>query len=382
MFEKIAKVVFSVLFLLMLVVPLLTTNLKKNVVSEDERRILAQLPELYNEDGTRNKDFNAGLEVWINDNIGFRSTMIRANAKLLYYGFHVMDEHANRYLGPNGELNYAHPSTIEDFQHTNLYSEEYLRAVADSLQYISDYVEKQGGQFYYYQCWDKQSIYPEYFPSAFVQYGDESKTDGIVKAFQEYSTVNVISPKQELIDGKTQYDTYSRCGDPTHWTSRGAYIGYLKCMESLNNQNQNQYAVLQEEDYNISIKDMGETVFGGIQMTDMIEFFEIKEPKAVLTNEKLTLYAEEARHRFYTNDSVDNDTRLLVIGDSYFQIYLMDDLAESFHETILIWGDYCNDIGNILDEYQADIVIVEAVERMDRTSAIRDGAAAMKESGR
>lgn len=381
MFNKISRIVFCALFISMITIPLLTTNLRKNVISEAEKRTLAQRAEIYNEDGTLNTNFTADFEAWINDNIGFRTQMVIMNAKIQYYLFDVLSNNSDMCLGPNGEFNYATSAILRDYQHLNLYTEEHLHEIANSFQCINDYVEKKGAQFYYYQCWDKHSIYPEYFPDTVLQYGDTSKTDGVVSALGEYSSINVISPKQELIDGKEVYSTYSRCGDSTHWTQRGAYIGYLKLMEEINANSQIQYKVLTEDNYDITLTDQGSTLFGGIHKVELLEKFEIKEPKAVLTNEKLTAYSDDRRHRFFTNDDVDNNTRLLVIGDSYFNTFIIDDLAESFHETIIIWGDYCGDIQTIIDTYDADIVIVEAAERVDRTSGIIKGANAMQAEG-
>ena len=376
MFKRVSQLAFIVLFLLMIGIPLLTTNLQKNKVSADENRMLAPRAKLFKEDGTWNENFTEDFETWINDNIGMRSSMIRNNARMQYYWFRVLANDADWYLGPNGELNYATADMLTDYQHNNLYSDDYLHEIADNMQYLSDYVEAKGAQFYYYQCWDKHSIYPEYFPTTVIQTGEESKTDGIVRALNNYSDVNVISPKQELQDGKSIKPTYSVWGDPVHWTSRGAYIGYLKLMNTINKNSDIQYRVLQESDYNITISDQGATLFGGIHRVDNIENFEIKKANAVLTNEKLTLYSDDERHRFFTNNEADNDTRLLIIGDSYFDTFIIDDLAESFHETIIIWGDYLFDVQNIIDTYDADIVIVEAAERVDRTYAIINGVTA------
>lgn len=378
MFSKISKIIFIILFLSMLTVPLLTTNLKKNTISVAENRTLAQMPELYNKDGTRNLDFNSGFELWINDNIGFRSNMVTANAKMQYYLFNLLPNNSDMYLGPNGEFNYAVYDMLKDYQHLNLYSEEYLDDMADSYQYISDWLEAQGKQFYYYQCWDKHSIYPEYFPDTVIQHGETSKTDEIVSALKEKTSVNVISSKQTLIDKKADYDTYSRWGDAAHWTQRGAYIGYLELMDAINSNNGNKYCVLKESDYNITVIDQGTTIFGGIHKKDMLENFDIKKPKAVLTNEKLSLYNENRDHKFLTNNRVDNDTRVLILGDSYFDVYILDDIAESFYETLIIWGDYSWDIGNIIEEYNPDIVISENAERCDRTSVMIAGVKAIK----
>lgn len=374
MYKKAMQTAFVVLFLLMLAIPAVTTNLKKNQVSEAERRKLAARPELYKDDGSLNREFTSDFETWINDNIGFRSRMVIHNAELQFYLFRVLANNSDMLLGPKGELNYATKEMITDYQHLNLYSEEQLREVAGAMQQISDYAEKDGAQFYYYQCWDKHSIYPEYFPDTVLQYGDVSKTDGIVRALREYSDVKVISPKQELLDGKKSYDTYSVWGDPTHWTPRGAYIGYRLLMESLNAHAETPYRILEESDYEIKITDQGRTVFGGIHKEDQLEEFELKAPKAVLTNEKLTVYAEDKSHSFYTNESAGNRTRLLILGDSYFNSFIVDDIAESFYETVLIWGDYDADIKTILDAYHPDLVIVENAERCDRLGELIKGA--------
>ena len=378
MFKKVLQKAFIVLFLAMTVIPLLTTNLQKEKVSVDENRKLAPMAKLFKKDGTLNENYTEDFETWINDNIGMRSSMVVNNARIQYYLFGVLANNSDMYLGPNGELNYATAKMLKDYQHDDLYPDDYLHEFADCMQYLSDYVEGKGAQFYYYQCWDKHSIYPEYFPKTVIQTGEESKTDGIVRALIDYSKVNVISPKQDLTDGKSVKPTYSVWGDPTHWNQRGAYIGYVKLLDAINKNSDIQYRVLQEADYNITTPDQGQTLFGGIHRADYIENFEIKNAKAVLTNEKLTSHSDDKRHRFFTNNEADNDTRLLVIGDSYFDTFIIDDLAESFHETIIIWGDYLSDVQSIIDAYDADIVVVEAAERVDRTKVIIKGVTAMK----
>ena len=380
MYQKVSRIVFVVLFLLMIAIPMATTNLQNNKVSESENRRLTSQPELYHEDGSLNKNFLADFEAWINDNIGQRARMVIHNARIQYYLFSVLSNNSNMYLGPHKELNYATETILKDYQHDNLYTEEQLREFAKSMQCLSDYAKKTGSEFYYYQCWDKHSIYPEHFPRTVIQRGEESKTDGLVRVLNDLSDVNVISPKNDLIKGKSEYSTYSVWGDPTHWTPRGAYIGYKNLMHAINNGKEKTYKILQESDYNITITDQGSTLFGGIHRSDYLERFDIIEPKASLTNEKLELYAEDQRHKFYTNNYIGNNTRLLVIGDSYFNNFLIDDLAESFHEVIIIWGDYLYDFQHIIDEYNPDIVIVEAAERVDRRNAVIAGAKAIVEA--
>ena len=390
MFEKTAKKIFLALFAATLVIPLATTNVKQGEISEDENRYLTPFPALHNEDGSLNTEFTSDFENWINDNIGQRSSFVEADALLRYHLFHRFPENSNYYPGPNGELNYATHAMLEDYQHLNLFPPEYLQELANAMQTISDYTASRGAKFYFYQCWDKHSVYPEQFPRTVIQTGSKSRTDTVIQTLQEQTDVSVISPKQDLIDAKTTCDTYSVWGDPTHWSPRGAYIGYRKLMDAINaetgasagtgNGGRTDYRVLKEDDYTITWPDQGKILFNVLHENDYIEAFTIKDPHAELTNEKLTLYADDQRNYFYTNGFAGNRTRLLLIGDSYFANFLLDDLAESFYELVFIHAHYVEDIEALLDAYPADIVVLETAERVNRSKGILTAGYSLMES--
>ena len=377
MFEKRVKIVFVAAFFVILVLPMLFVNTRKGKVSEAEKRKLAAFPVLWEKDGTVNEKYAADFETWLNDNIGFRSQMVVANAYVQYYVFDQLANNTDMYLGPNGELNYATAKMLADYQHFTLYSENEKAEIADSFAYINDYVHKMGADFIYYQCWDKHSIYPEQFPKGVLQYGDVSRADELVEAIRS-SGVKVIDSKQALIAGKNEYDTYTVWGDPTHWSERGAYIGYKLLMEGINEKTGGSYRTLSEDDYEISVIDQGEKVFGGIHREQPEEHFEIKDPKAVATLDKLVLYGDDNRFRYFTNDKAGNDTRLLIIGDSYFKSYIVEDVAESFGETILLYGGKKFDLKKMLDTYKPDIVVLESAERNNYAPWVIDSVKKMR----
>lgn len=371
MTDKTIKRMFLIIFLIAITLPLLTTNLKDGIVSSAENRTLAEKAKLYNEDGTFNSNFTEDFEEWFNDNVGFRSSMVLNNARMQFYVFGVLANNSDNYLGPNGELNYATSAMITDYQHLNLRTEEQLEQIAQSYQIVSDYLEDKGIQFYYFQCWDKHSIYPEYFPKTVLQNGDISKTDQVIEALENQTTINLISPKQNLIAAKDQYDTYSVWGDPTHWTQRGAFIGYTSLMEKIDENNPGKYKILTEDDYNITILDMGTTLFGGIHKEDYLENFEIIDPQAYLSDEEpyyVSSWATNSRQIYY-NDNAGNEDTLLIFGDSYIDAFLYDDLAESFYRVVIV-RDYLTHMIEVVEYYDPAIVIVENAERADRTSAI------------
>jgi hypothetical protein len=160
-------------------------------------------------------------------------------------------------LGPGNELNYATKAMLNDYQQLNLKSDDELRNLTEGFQFANEHLEKKRIQLYYFQCRDKHSIYPEQFPDTVIQHGNESKTDQIVKTLTARTNVPVISPKEKLIELKKGIRYLQCVGDSTHWTQRGAYIGYRMLMKKINENNYDKYPVLQETDYDITVNDMG-----------------------------------------------------------------------------------------------------------------------------
>lgn len=365
--EKPIQIIFTIVFLAYLFVPLLCSDYE-STISEGEKRRLSTAAMLKNEDGSWNHHLMSDLENWFNDRIGFRDWMILMNARIQYHIFHQLpSDRYNNTLGPNGEANYVTESVIKSYQHLNLLSEEKLNQLVESYQIYADFLTERDIQFYYIQCWDRQSVYPEYFPEHILQYGEVSRTDQIVDALRTKTDINVISLKEPLITQKERFHSYGTWYDTSHWTPRGAYLGYQLIMEEIDRNNPGRYRVLNEADYDLTETDMGGVSFGGIHETDMEERFEIKNPTAFQSEEepiRLSRYANESRHIYY-NDQVDNSDTLLIVGDSYIEGYLYDDFAESFHRVVFVRTTMARYIEELVNYYEPTIVLYENVERQD-----------------
>ena len=370
MLKKIYNVIFVALFMAVISIPLIKTNWTSGGVSEDENRNLASVPQLV-VDGEFNDKFTAEAESWFMDHMGLRKDLINLNARIQYEVFGKMLNQSNYHLGRFGNLNYATEAMIKDYAHLNLRTDADVAKIGSSYQKISDWLENKGVQFYYVQCWDKHSIYPEQFMASVNQIGDISKTDQVINYLRENTTVDVISPKEVLIESKKDYEVYSNWGDPTHWSERGAYIGYKYIMQEINKKNDFKFDVLEEDDYNITISDRGLTLNGFIHKVDMLETFSIKEPKAKKVDKSVMgEFCEDRRHNVWINSEVNNDTKLLLICDSYINSFIIEDIVESFSEVWLIWGDYTVDMETIVEMYKPDILVYECAERVDRSSAV------------
>lgn len=361
---KFQNILFSIGFMLVIAVPLVSINRDKEAVSYDENRYLAKRPELFTE-GELNEAFSEEFENWINDNIGFRQLMVKANAGLRYHMFRSLSAagtgNSDFYLGPEGEFNYAEKEMLKDYQHKNLYTQEQLDELSMSFEKIRETLEQRGIKYYYMQCRDKHKIYPEQFMTSVLQYGDVSLVDQVMANLKANTGVSVIDTTLVLTEGKNDGETFGKYTDPSHWTERGAYISYIALMETLNSSG-GRYPVLEPEDFEISLTDQGTTLFGGIHETDLQEEFHIRNPKAV-ENDGEIIPLSGTGHRIYTSDSVDNEEVVLIIGDSYVENYILQDIAESFHKTIFVWGDYTEKFMDFVDLYQPTIVISENAER-------------------
>ena len=377
MFKKVNNLIFTMLFLAVLFVPFLFTKWESGGVSEKENRNLAQFPAMI-VDNKFNQSFTKEFETWFMDHMGFRQEMIDANTDFMQNVFDRSLSNSDWKIGKTGDSIYAPEEIVHDYAHANLRSEEAVKNIGESYQIVSDWLEDKGIPFYYVQCVDKHTIYPERFIEHVGQMGDTTKTDQVINYLQNETTVKAIYFKQVLEENRTQHDVFSHWGDATHWTDRGAYISYRYMMDQINKDQTVPLKVLSEEDYNISFV----TYDGYNGESEQIEAFSIKAPNAQKADVAVMgEWATDRRHSVWVNPNADNDQRLLLMGDSYFNDYLLDDIAESFREVWLVWGDYTWALPEIVELCDPDLVIYECAERVDRSGSIENLAKTLQNAG-
>lgn len=367
MFKKINNIIFITLFLAALFLPLLFTRWESGGISEEENRNLAAFPSL-TADGGFNRHFTSDFETWFRDHMGFRYDLITANKDLQQTVFDRSLTQSDDKIGKTGDRIYATDAIIKDFAHVNLRTEAEVRMIGESYQTVSEHLAEKEIPFYYVQCVDKHTIYPERFISSIIQVGDVSKTDQVLNYLQNQTAVNAVYFKQVLADNRYDYDVFSHWGDATHWTDRGAYLSYLHLMEQLSKNVDEPLRILTEADYEITR--LTYYSFDGAS-SEQIEKFTVKAPNAQKGDVSVMgTWATDERHSVWHNPAATNSTRLLVMGDSYFNNHLIDDIAESFREVWMVWGDYTNDLPEIVALCDPDLVIYECAERVDRSSSV------------
>lgn len=358
--KRVVNIIYLLITFIMLLLPLCYINLKTNQISVSENRNLVEFPKIDNITKALSKDFLSEFNSWFNDHIGFREQLIFIKGRIDFKLFGKINVN-DMYLGKDNELLYFTSDMLKSYQHKNLLTDEELNQLVGNFSYINDYFNSKGIMFLYMPCYDKHSILPEQVPSSINQYGDMSLIDQIVQALNK-TNVNVVDFKDKLIELGT--DSYGTWSDPTHWTEEGAHIAYLELINVINSKYD--VKVLSDDDYSVDYRLVGTNLFNRYYQLNYQKKYNIKEPRSVkISNALLEPYASDERHTVYYNSKVNNDLKVLIVGDSYINDFLLDDLAETFNYTYMIWQEYLyKDIVPVIENINPDIVIFEFAERV------------------
>lgn len=342
---------------------------KEGRISSMENRRLAGYPAMRTDDGKINRDYITQYENWLKDNLRGRTVIVEADAALQYRFFRrIVKEDTMR--GKNGWLFVKDDEMIREYQRLNLMSEEALARYAESMQGIADYLEERGIAFYYFQCYSKEEIYPDRYLDGICRIGTLSRADQIVNTLQKNTDVEQILVKEPLI---THADDllYFQYVDSLHWNERGSYLGYQIMMNDIHKDFE-EVPVLEEKDFEITEEERTIDLYGfEYPFPEICPVYRVREPLArEITSETKErwdfLHYKEHTHA-YINERCNNDMKILILGDSFIRMFLKDDIAESFRETLSI--DWLNIpiLDEVVEEFEPDIVVIESAQ-----SALKD----------
>lgn len=379
--KKLISYVYIAGFMLLITIPLLLINRDEDAISEKEMRPLAKWPPILSVEDNQtiiNPNLFSRIDDYIDDRIGFRNQLILINGKLQFYCFKRLENPERYRLGPNGESNILERDVVATFQHKNLFSDEELYQLADSFSTINTYLNNHGCKYFLFTCYDKESIYPEYFPDSVLQYGDTSKTDQFMDTLMSQTDVHVIDLKPSFLKLRDQYELYAPFGDAVHWTPRGAYEGYREVMEEINSECDADYMILSPDDFDIEITDQGYSFFGGLSHSNYSEQFTLIKHDAKLIENIEDYYKIPEKDKsdwlaYYRNESAANSTKLLIFGNSYIESYIRDYFPESFSEVIFVksYTAIEDTLPEWIESYKPNIVLSQVAERYADYNAMK-----------
>lgn len=305
-------------------------------------------------------------ENYYNDNLPFRSKLIRANA-LLNLKFFKQSPEKKVILGKDGWLFYDPP--IEDSDPIGqctgkTLSEKQLKETVKNLSTIRDILSEQGKEFIVMLCPNKESIYGEKFlPKYFDAKIKNTAGDQMAEYLQKNSDINIVYPKKQIlnaIDKHPEYDFYYKLD--THWNYLGGYIGAKELLSAMD--------VKMPEFDNVSVKSEGGRVGDLSAMSGLPEEFEgdiLYTPTGYTQNEFIWNNNTE---KIQTSTTTNGDKRsVFVIRDSFSEgLYPFLNSHFSATNYIHITEYYPGS----MNETNSDIVVLQVVERyLDRLTTFK-----------
>ena len=353
--KNINIIIFLILFLI-ISVPLFGIRGSGGEKSESENRVLASKPSLFLEDSKLNPNLKSEFNAWLNDNIGFRNEMIQLNTDINYK---IFDKVSNNdvLVGKENWLFYQGEGkvSISNYQAINHYSENELQTILKNVMELKEWCESNGMEFVLMLIPNKEYIYSEYLPEGIIEVNKKKNIDLVVEYIRSHSDVNVVYPKDALIEGKKTHSVYYKYD--THWNPYGAYIGYSELLKSIGMEpitfnNFKSKKVLNNE---------GDLSNMAVLNDKLIPYeeFKIKDSSKCIFDDK----QGNLSYQKYTSDDL-NGKSIFFMGDS-FRMAIKPYLNQSFKYTNYVHRER-KDFEEAIQE-NTDVFVYEIVERYVNT---------------
>jgi len=356
--KKAFKIVYSVIFLLICMFPLVFMPFVKNDTSL-EKRELNKFP-AYMEKGRLNVDFSTQFEAWLNDRIPFRPELL--SAANLVKGELLHASTSNVIVGKDGWLYYQ--SESRDYMDSNRLSDAQVNAAAVTLSLIQENIEAKGGHFLFVPMPNKASVYGEKMPSAYRK-AEENNLSRVMAKVKELD-VHYVDMQAVLTEQKDKGLYHRR---DSHWNYQGALIGYNAMMDALprDHKTYSDAAVSKKNDWR---GDLDKLLYPAGGVMDDQYYYDIQFSPFLFTYPASTRSPKEQLENFMSdkeegddlikakNNELKDGSRLYMARDSFGRAilpYMIDNYEEStFKRTD------CPDVNSI--EENTDF-IYEIVER-------------------
>ena len=233
------KLISIIIFLFVLVFPVVAWPLLVHLdnTNINENRKPAPFPEFSNE-------FVSDFDKFLTDHAPLRNSLIKMYSgfeswtnkiyedMLNAIGIPYYSSKNNALFGKEDWLFYLGDKSLDYYQGKNIPSEQELAIFVEKAEKINNYFISKGKQFKIFIAPNKEQVYSEFLPNGIYVFNQQKRIDVIVDYFKAHSNVEIIYPKQELLDAKEMGQIYYKYD--THWNSAGGYFGTLPLLQALN----------------------------------------------------------------------------------------------------------------------------------------------------
>lgn len=290
-------------------------------------------------------------EIYFNDYIPFRNELVQLKniIDIKIFNNIISDRVIS---GKNNWLFYKPFPLINDFIGIYEFTGEELEVAKNNLIHFRDELNKKNIDFVLMICPNKNLIYEEKMPSYIKRKTKINSTDKFIEYMNKNSDIQIVYPKEELINYKNKYQLYHKYD--THWNYIGAYIGYSELMKKIN------INVISLSDLMISYTNK---VSGDLaMMISSVKFFS-DDKNYIITNYNIKNYSILKGDQHFNSIAIsDNNKRrnIMFIRDSFLGA-MYNYVASYFYKSFIIHIDRFEN--NEILNNTPNIVVFETVER-------------------
>lgn len=248
---------------------------------------------------------------------------------------------------------------IGDYEGTNRYTSAELNNILSAALRTQQELEGRNIKFAIMVAPNKENIYAEFMPDIYT-HAEVSSTDILIDYLKEKG-VNIINPKEELLDHHSQFQLYYSYD--THWNQLGAYIGVKNILEfwNISEPELSERTILSDKlypDYHYCGEDDLAKMSGLREQVFHDEIEYVVEGTGLMDWEE---FAEQhSELSYYSNPDAQVQSTILLVGDS-FRSSMVPSLREKFSDVYVVHRGYYT--ADLLDKINPEYLISEYVER-------------------
>ena len=289
------KIITIYIFFIILLLPILFINLKKEQISEIDNESIPEISSV--------NDINS-LENFLVKRIGFRTSIIRLYTKINNSIFNKMIHPLYDY----GEDNYVFfkmENEVLDY--------DYLDTYALLIKKMQDYVQERGSYFLYLINPTKKSVYKEYLPKGYTF--NDTRLKYLKNKLDELQ-INYLDNTDFLIEKASEYNVFNKQYDAGHWNDYGAFFGFSNLYNKLRNDGLD-VDLLKIDDYTIQYEKQTTLPVSEFQIDEDVPVFNLKNVEYVV--EELNDIKINASHSYALKTiNANAKTDVLFFRGSYF----------------------------------------------------------------
>lgn len=243
---------------------------------------------------------------------------------------------------------------------SNLMTEQQMKDRLSLMQRLQQICDSRGIKLEFMIAPNKEQVYSEFMPTYTIE-NSYKKVPRFVDYVKQNSSVKIIYPLDELRAAKDTMSTYYKYD--THWNHYGSFIATQALYKDMGLD----YVSPDSVSYTEGSCIWGLVITAGLSWKDYERDYDHTadyKPEIELFNtEGVIDHIHTEKSAVYRTDSTaQNNSNFVMVGDS-FRLYMMPYLERDFSHVSIAHRDNIHDIED--DIRQADILVVECVERLD-----------------